>query len=115
MQKILGARTIFVALAAAPLVLLPFRSAHADDLAVTIKDHKFEPAELHVPAGKPVTLSVTNQDPTPEEFESDDFDAEKVIPGGQSAVIRIEPLDAGRYEFFGEYHEDTAKGALVAE
>jgi plastocyanin len=115
MQRRLGACTIFAALAAASLLVLPIRSAHADDLAITIKDHKFEPAELHVPAGKPVTLSVTNQDPTPEEFESDDFDAEKVIPGGQSATIRIEPLDAGRYEFHGEYHEDSAKGALVAE
>jgi plastocyanin len=115
MHKVLGACTISVALSAASLILLPIRSAHADDLAVTIKDHKFEPAELHVPAGKQVTLRVTNQDPTPEEFESDDFDAEKVIPGGQSAVIRVGPLDAGRYEFYGEYHEDSAKGALVAE
>lgn len=89
--------------------------AHADDIALTIKDHRFAPTEIEVPAGQPVTLSVTNQDVTPEEFESDDFDAEKVIPGGQNAVIRIGPLDAGRYEFFGEYHEDTAKGVIVAK
>ena len=38
-----------------------------------------------------------------------------MIAGGQSAVIKVDPLDPGRYEFFGEYHEDTAKGALVAK
>jgi hypothetical protein len=30
-------------------------------------------------------------------------------------VIKIAPLDPGRYEFFGEFHEDSAKGALVAK
>jgi plastocyanin len=89
--------------------------AQADDIALTIKDHRFEPTEIEVPAGQQVTVSVTNQDATPEEFESDDFDAEKVIAGGQNAVIRIGPLDAGRYEFHGEYHEDTAKGVIVAK
>jgi plastocyanin len=89
--------------------------AYAGDIALTIKDHRFEPTEIEVPAGQSLTLSVTNQDVTPEEFESDDFDAEKVIAGGQNAVIRIGPLDPGRYEFYGEYHEDTAKGVIVAK
>jgi plastocyanin len=87
----------------------------AEDFSLTIKDHRFEPTELEVPAGKDLTLKVTNSDATAEEFESNDFDAEKVIPGGQTAVIKIGPLDPGRYEFYGEYHEDSAKGALVAK
>src|SRR5262249_11238329 len=89
--------------------------ARADDLSLTIKDHRFAPAELEVPAGKDLTLNVTNADATAEEFESNDFDAEKVIAGGQTAVIKIGPLDPGRYEFYGEYHEDSAKGALIAK
>ena len=60
-------------------------------------------------------VTVENKDATPEEFESHDFDVEKVIAGGQSAIIRLQPLDAGPYRFYGEYHEDTAKGVLVAE
>ena len=87
----------------------------AEDFSLTIKDHRFEPTELEVPAGKDLTLKVTNSDATAEEFESNDFDAEKVIPGSQTAVIKIGPLDPGRYEFYGEYHEDSAKGALVAK
>ena len=100
----------------APLVSLVIVSpARADDFSLTIKDHRFEPPELEVPAGKEFTLNVTNEDATAEEFESDDFDAEKVIAGHQSAVINLGPLDPGRYEFYGEYHEDSAKGALVAK
>ncbi len=105
-------RLLAFALLASLAIVSP---ALAEEFALSIKDHRFEPAELQVPAGKELDLTVTNQDATAEEFESDDFDAEKVIAGGQSAVIRIEPLDAGRYEFYGEYHEDTAKGALVAK
>jgi hypothetical protein len=30
-------------------------------------------------------------------------------------VIRLQPLDTGPYRFYGEYHEDTAQGVLVAE
>lgn len=89
--------------------------AFAEEFSLTIKDHRFEPAELQVPAGQAFTINVTNQDSSPEEFESDDLDIEKVITGGQSAVIKVEPLDAGRYEFYGEYHEDTATGVIVAK
>ena len=89
--------------------------ALAEDFSLTIKDHKFDPAEMQVPAGKEFTLKVTNSDATAEEFESDDVDVEKVIAAGQSATITLGPLDPGRYEFYGEYHEDTAKGTLVAK
>jgi plastocyanin len=87
----------------------------AEEFSLVIKDHRFEPAELQVPAGQAFTLNVTNQDASPEEFESNNLDIEKVIAGGQSAAIKVEPLDAGRYEFYGEYHEDRAKGAIVAK
>jgi len=90
-------------------------SAFAGDFALTLKDHRFEPAEIEVPANSAFTLKVTNQDQTAEEFESNGLDVEKVIAGGQSAAIKLGPLDPGRYEFYGEYHEDTAKGAIVAK
>src|SRR5262245_42792048 len=89
--------------------------ALAQNFSLTIKDHKFDPVEMQVPAGKEFTLNITNSDDTAEEFESDDLDVEKVIAAGQSATIKLGPLDAGRYEFYGEYHEETAKGALVAK
>jgi hypothetical protein len=38
-----------------------------------------------------------------------------VIAGNSQGVVRFGPLDPGRYEFVGEYHDATAKGRVVAE
>lgn len=111
------ARSIIAALCAAALLVTVPGAVQAQDAntTVTIRNHRFEPAELKVPANKRIILKVVNDDPTPEEFESKEFKAEKVIAGKSSATIRIAPLKPGRYKFFGEYHEDTAKGVLIAE
>jgi plastocyanin len=107
-------KVIIAAALALPLLVSP---AAADDVAatLTIKDHRFEPVELVVPAGKRIKLTVKNLDSTPEEFESHDFNREKVIPGGAEATIYIGPLKAGTYKFFGEFHEATAQGRIVAK
>jgi plastocyanin len=85
------------------------------ELTVTIKDHKFEPAAVKVPAGKAIKLTVNNTDSSAEEFESKTLKVEKVIAGNSSALIRLKPLTKGTYKFFGEYHEKTAQGVLIAE
>ncbi len=99
---------------AAALVLSPI-AAQAQSVTVTIKDHKFTPAEIKVPANKRVQITVINDDPTPEEFESKALKVEKVVPGKSRGVVRIGPLKPGRYPFVGEFHEDTAKGTVIAE
>ena len=86
-----------------------------DAFVLTIKDHRFEPTELQVPAGKKFKLRVKNLDATPEEFDSSDLRREKVIPGKSEATIMIGPLKPGTYKFVGEFHEATAKGTLVAK
>lgn len=85
------------------------------EVALAIKDHRFEPSEIKVPANQRVRLSVHNQDNSAEEFESKSLKREKVIPAGAKAAILIGPLKPGRYEFFGEFHEATARGVVVAE
>ncbi len=102
----------------ATIGVVPWDGARADDaapIAVTIKDHKFSPAEIHVPAGKPTTLKITNQDPTAEEFDSTALKVEKVIAGGTWGLVHLHPLGPGRYPFMGEYHSDTAQGVVVSE
>ena len=42
-----------------------------------IKDHKFNPEVLELPAGKKIRITVHNQDSTIEEFESIDLKREK--------------------------------------
>lgn len=99
------------------LLLAAAPAAQAEEVEVTIniKDHKFDPAEVKVPAGKALKITVNNLDDTPEEFESYEFQVEKIIGGKQSAVVRVKPLDKGKYNFFGEFHEATAQGTLIAE
>jgi plastocyanin len=86
-----------------------------DTYVLVIKDHKFAPEELQVPAGKKLKLVVKNQDATPEEFESHDLKREKVVKGNSEATISIGPLKPGTYRFVGEFHEKTAKGRIVAK
>ncbi len=82
---------------------------------IVIKDHTFTPAEVRVPAGEKIKLVVHNQDPTPEEFESDDFRREKIIAGNSKATILVGPLKPGKYHFFGEFNLDKANGYLIVE
>ena len=103
------------AIAGSVLVAPALRAADEVEVTISIKDHKFEPAEVKVPAGKAIKLTVKNLDPTPEEFESKTLKVEKVIAGKGTAVIRLKPLAKGTYKFFGEYHEKTAQGVLIAE
>ena len=102
---------------AASALLALAGSAFAQETALTveIKDHRFNPAELHAPANVPIVLTVKNADPTPEEFESKHLRVEKVIAGGAATTIRVRPLAPGKYRFFGDYHEATAEGFLIAE
>lgn len=101
----------FFLLAALPLVA----SAASTDITITIKNHVFEPSEVRVPAQQKVRLVINNNDSTPEEFESHELNREKVIPGGATANIYIGPLAPGRYPFFGEFHEKTARGVVIVE
>ena len=91
------------------------QAEEAQVFTITIKDHKFDPAEVRVPAGKPVILVVKNADATAEEFESSTLKVEKIIPGGQQGTVRLRPLAVGSYAFIGEFHSDTANGRVIAE
>ena len=104
-----------VLLAVSAVLLWGGAAAAEPEVTLVIKNHRFEPAELKVPANVRVKLVVDNQDATPEEFESHSLNREKVIPGGRKATLYIGPLKPGRYPFFGEYNEKTAQGAVVAE
>lgn len=108
--------SLCLSLAVAACALTPLPSVAADqEHLLTIRNHRFEPSELKVPAGQRVKLIVHNQDKTPEEFESHALNREKVIPGGAKATILIGPLKPGRYAFVGEFNEATAQGVIVVD
>jgi hypothetical protein len=102
-------------LPAATLLLLAACGSGGGAIPVTLKDHKFTPAEIRVPADRPVLLSVSNEDATAEEFDSSALKVEKVIAGHDRGNVRIRPLAPGRYPFMGEYHSQTAQGVVIAE
>ena len=108
-------RGFFVVLGILTMLIAGVASARADDYVLTIKDHKFTPAEIKVPANQRVTITVINEDATAEEFDSGALKVEKVVAGKSKGTVRIGPLKPGRYPFIGEYNEATAKGTVIAE
>ncbi|MEI6437233.1 MAG: cupredoxin domain-containing protein [Candidatus Omnitrophota bacterium] len=91
------------------------RAAEPEVFLLTIKDHRFEPAEISIPAGRKVKVRIENQDPTPEEFESTPLNREKLVGGGKSIIIYLGPLGPGSYPFYGEFHRQTAQGSVVVK
>jgi hypothetical protein len=108
-SKLAAAATLGLALAGAP------KAADLPEFALAIKNHSYQPRELKVPANTKFKIRVTNEDATPEEFESTDFNRETVVLPHRSVVVFVGPLHAGKYGFFGDFHRDTAQGRLIVE
>jgi hypothetical protein len=108
-------RIFFTTLAAVILLAVSVHAAETPTLELIIKDHKFTPEVLEVPADTKVKLIVNNQDATAEEFESHELRREKVIAGNSKGTLFIGPLKAGEYPFFGEFNPKTAQGKVVVK
>ena len=104
--------TLFLA---AGLLVAGVVVAAEPEVLLVIREHRFEPTELKVPANQRIKLVVQNDDASAEEFESHALNREKVVPARSKVTIFIGPLKPGRYAFVGEYHEASAKGVVVAE
>ena len=98
-------------------MLLPVLAGAADapSYTLTLKDHRYQPSELRIPTNVRIKLELINQDPSPEEFESDDFPAEKIVMPNSRTSLFIGPFKPGRYRFYGDFHQPTAQGTLVVE
>jgi plastocyanin len=102
-------------LACAVMAILAVVPALADDavtLSLEVKDHRFDPAELHAPPGKSITLRVKNAGSMASEIESNEMHFGKVIAAGAEATIHVRPLKPGRYSFFDDFHRQT-QGFLI--
>jgi len=104
----------FLSLLSFSLIFFVFNVyAERAEFVIELKSHLFFPSEINIPAHKKVKLIIHNLDDSVEEFDSFALNREKVIFPGQRAVIFIGPLPPGRYDFFGEYHPNSAKGVIV--
>ncbi|MGH7058453.1 MAG: cupredoxin domain-containing protein, partial [Acetobacteraceae bacterium] len=61
-----------------------------------------------------VKLEVTNTRSFPSEFESFEFNREKVVPGGTTVTVWVGPLKPGKYKFFDDFNQSSV-GWLVVE
>lgn len=93
-------------------------SIHAQDATATVqisvKNHRFQPAEIRAAANKPIILRIKNLDGTPMEFESVTLRVEKVVAGNSEGIIRLRALTPGRYDFFDDFHPET-RGTLLVQ
>lgn len=97
------------------IILVAFSAKSNDDIFqidIIIKNHIFEPSIIRAPAGQKLKLIIHNEDDTIEEFESFDLKREKIVPANGSVNVILAPLSEGKYEFFGDFYQETARGIL---
>lgn len=97
------------------LALAPLRAQELPSFNLLIRDGRFVPSTLEVPANTKFRLLIKNEGPGAEEFESVELRKEKVLAPGASSFLIFQPLKPGSYKFFGDFHPDTAQGQLVAK
>lgn len=98
------------------VVFIPFSLwANTKEFHLSIENHVFTPSELTIPANEKVKLIIYNKDKVSEEFDSFDLNREKVLFPGKKTTIFIGPLPKGKYEYFGEYNPNTARGIITVE
>jgi len=105
----------WVLCAAIALAVAPALATADEPIPMTLKNHRFTPAQVKVKAGQPNVIALKNDDDTAEEFDSTALKVEKVVAGHSSGNVRLRPLAPGRYPFMGEYHSETAQGVVIAE
>lgn len=108
------ARTFAAATLAIGMLAGGALAQEAANVSVSVKNHRFVPAEVQAPANVPIMLRIKNLDPTPMEFESVTMRVEKVVTGNGEGVIRLRPLSPGRYNFFDDFNPN-ANGVLVVK
>ena len=91
------------------------RAQSATEIQLSYKDKTFTPAEISAPANTPIVIKLKNLDAKAMEFESKTLHVEKVVAASSDATINVRAQKPGRYEFFDEYNEKTARGALVVK
>ncbi len=108
-------RALLIALAALPawLAAPSWADEKMPTFQIVMKNGRFEPTEIVIPAHTRVKLLLRNEGPGAEEFESLELKKEKVLAPGASSFLVLAPLKPGTYRFFGEFHPETAQGRIV--
>jgi len=103
------------ALFAAAMVFAATPALATEIFEIHIKDHRFHPDVVEVPAGEKTKLIIYNDGNDAEEFESTELNREKIVRPGRKITVFLPPLPPGEYGFFGEFHPETAQGKVIAK
>ena len=90
------------------------RAQQSASVAISVKDHRFQPSQISAPANRPISIKVKNLDATPMEFESVSLRVEKVIAPSSEGTVNVRALPPGRYEFVDDFHQET-RGTLIVQ
>ena len=74
-------------------------SISKNEFIIKIKNHRFEPDLINVPADTKFKIIIENLDNTNEEFESDDLKKEKLVGAGKTIKIPVSAQKTGEYKF----------------
>jgi plastocyanin len=114
-MKFIAKLATAVVFASACMAFAPLASAaDSTTLEVSIKDNKFQPAELKAKAGSEIVFKVKNLGTAPIEFESEPLQFEQVVKPNAEGTVKVKPQKPGSYVFFDDLHQET-KGTLVVE
>ena len=109
-------RTVLIGflIAASAVVAMAKDAPQPPVIVINLKDHRFVPETITVPAGSRIKIDITNRDATADDFDSDDLHVDKELGPHGRASFFIGPLKPGSYAFKGELHAATAQGKIVA-
>jgi plastocyanin len=103
---------VLAALLGLAATAIPALAADAQ-VQISIRDHKFVPSEVPVPAGMKVELIIKNEQAVNAEFESTVLHREKIVQAGGQISVFVGPLDPGTYEFFDDFNRATHGRLMV--
>ncbi len=101
------------------LAIIPGTAALADTppaqvVTIVLKDHRYTPDVITVPAGQKIRIDITNRDATADDFDSDELHVDRELKPHEHAAFAIGPLKPGHYAFKGELYAATAHGEVIA-
>lgn len=71
---------------------------------LVLKDHRFHPRRITIPADTRVEVSIDNRQAGPAVITSFMFSRQKLVTAHHRAVLYLPPMGAGTYHLFDDLH-----------
>jgi len=101
-------------LASALLCLAPPCAAEIPAFEILAQGGPMQPAQVRVPAGVKLRLTLRNTGKTPVEFESLALHLEKIVMPDSAATVTVQALAPGNYAIGDDFHPDSGTIQIIA-